>query len=249
MRKTGAILTAALSLCLAACSSLDRSDNGTKINPGTGSEAPENVRSKPYIKNGQVAYTAPKTSSDTKKKGAKKGRRKGRKKPRPKPTPKSESMRTPYTGGAYSETQRTVASRGPQIVLPTIFDSVVTNLDKPLPKKQKVACVVVEGSYLRKEKTRGICKVLRNQNSNNEVVSWGSLKQSQTLNSLMTLARSQSIDLLVILEKRQQRSFVILDTRNAAVLCHSTKFRQSLVPGDSQLLQLHGKICKAWTTQ
>lgn len=238
-----------LTLCV-ACSSASRpGDGASKIDPTVGSVAKGNEDAKPFKKNGNDALSQRQISPDfIKKPKRKKGRKKGRKKkPRSKlePGPKV----APYKGGAYSETQQTLASRGPQIVLPAVFNTVVTQLDQPLPKKQKVACVVVEGSYLRKVKTRGICKLLRNQNSNGEVVAWDTLKQSHTLNSLITLARSQSIDLLVILEKRGTRSFVILDTRNAAVLCHTTKSQQNLVSGDTQLAQLHGKIYKAWTAQ
>lgn len=253
MRKTGAILTLSVSLCVAACSSGARYDGDSKVDPATGSIAPGNKQEKPYINRGLNSGLITETSRDAKSGPRTKRGRRGRKKPRPKPTPTPTPIPTPkhapYKGGAYSETHQTVSTRGPQIVLPNVFNSVVTNLDKPLPKKKKVACVVVEGSYLRKEKTRGICKILRNQSSPPEVVSWDSLKQSQTLNSLLTLARSQNVDLIVILEKRQERSFVILDARNAAVLCHTTRSQENLVSGDNQLIQLHGKICKAWTAQ
>lgn len=157
--------------------------------------------------------------------------------------------RNGLTGGAFSETHQTTANRGPLIVLPRIFGVVPSRLDKALPKKQKVACIVVEQKYLRKVKTRGVCKTLRNQNPDCEIFSFEGLKQDQTLQSLLVTARSQKADILVILEKKTARSFVLLDTRNAVLLGYSSGTQQHVLPGNKSLLALHGTLCKLWSSQ
>ncbi|MDF1665872.1 MAG: hypothetical protein P1V97_29215, partial [Planctomycetota bacterium] len=135
------------------------------------------------------------------------------------------------------------------ILLPNTYGSVATVLDKALSKKLKVACLVVENKTLRKVKTRGVCKVLRSQNANCEITSFEGLKQGHNLRTLLTTARAEKADILVILEKRSERSFVILDTRNAVVLGHGSGSQQQLVPGNKTLLSLHESLCKTWTAQ
>ena len=61
-------------------------------------------------------------------------------------------------------------------------------------------------------------KLLRGQGCFGQVLSLENFKQSVDLNSLISHVRGQSIELLVILEKKQERSFVILDTRNMQLL-------------------------------
>lgn len=249
MRKTATAMILGLTLTMGACGSAERINDGASINPGTGSVAPGNETPKPYINRGlEYDYDETQRSSSSPSKGVtrvKRGKRGRKRRPSPKPQPK----RDPIAGGAFSETQRTVAARGPEIVLPQSFGSVATQLDKPLPNKRKVACLVVEGKHLRKVQTRGICKLLRNQASGGEIVSWDVIKQNHTLSSLMNRARSESVDLLVILEKKDPRSFVILDTRNSTVLAQGTRSEGLVAPGDKGLFQLHGKLRKAWTTQ
>ena len=250
MRKTATAMILGLTLTAGACGSAERNSDGASINPATGSVAPGNETPQPYINRGlEYEYNeAQRTSSSPSKGGAgrvKRSKRGRKRRPSPKPQPKRDAIK----GGAFSETQRTVAVRGPEIVLPSTFGAVATQLDKPLPNKRKVACLVVEGKHLRKVQTRGICKVLRNQSVSGEIVAWDALKQNHTLSSLMSRARSESVDLLVILEKKAQRSFVILDTRTSTVLAQGNRFAGLVAPGDKGLFQLHGKLRKAWTTQ
>lgn len=152
-------------------------------------------------------------------------------------------------GGAYSETQRVKAKRGVEIELPASYGNVATQLDQALPGKPKIACVVVEQKSIRKASTRGLCKLLRARHPKQEIISLHDLRQSHQLNSLITTARADGVDLLVILEKRITRSFVILDTRSTVVLGQAAGSAEQVVPGEKSLLSLHASLKKLWMTQ
>jgi hypothetical protein len=153
-------------------------------------------------------------------------------------------------GGAYDNEHRVRARRiGPKIRLPENYGRLVRSFDQPLSLKPRIACIVVEGAALRLRKTRGMSRLLAAQTCFEQVLSLENLKQDHDLRRLISYVRGQGIDLLVILEKKQERSFAVVDARSSQLLALGSGRRRQVVSGHKILESLYKRLCQVWAVQ